>query len=99
MVKQSVVQTGSAAGVAGTNEYGYDATQRRIFKKITRNGNVAEHTVFVHANPNLIAEYPSGTPAASPTNEFVYAQGTRKAGTGTGYAHGASHIFCCKFKR
>ena len=73
-MKQSVVPTGSAAGVAGTNEYGYDATQRRIFKKITRNGNVAEHSVFVHAGPNLIAEYASGTAATTPTNEYVYAQ-------------------------
>jgi RHS repeat-associated protein len=73
-MKQSVVPSGSTSGVAGTNEYGYDATQRRIFKKITRSGSVAEHTVYVHAGPNLIAEYAAGATAASPGNEYVYAQ-------------------------
>jgi RHS repeat-associated protein len=77
MLKQANV-TGSV-GIVGENNYGYDATQRRIFKNIVREiakdtyGTV-EHIVYIHAGPNLIAEYTAGTAAASPSQEYVYAQ-------------------------
>ena len=75
MLKETVVSSGDTAGIEGTNEYGYDASQKRAWKKITRSGSVAEHTVFIYAGPNCIAEYASGTAAGSPSQEYVYGQG------------------------
>ncbi len=74
MLRQTIVSAGDTAGIEGTNEYGYDASQKRVWKKITRSGSVAEHTVYVYAGPNCIAEYPSGTAATSPDLEYIYAQ-------------------------
>ncbi len=74
MLKQVVVPSSPSAGFEGTNEYGYDATQRRIFKKITRSSTIAEHVVSIYAGPNLIAEYDAGANAGSPSQEYVYAQ-------------------------
>ncbi len=73
MLKQTVVSAGDTSGIEGTNEYGYDAERKRVWKKITRNSSVAEHTVFVYAGPNCIAEYDSGTAATAPNQEYVYA--------------------------
>ncbi len=59
-----------------TTEYGYDADRKRVWKKFTpppKGGSVV-HSVYVYAGPNCIAEYPAGTAAASPTQEYVYAQ-------------------------
>ena len=74
MLRQVDVPSSPSVGVAGENRYGYDATQRRIFKEITRDESVAEHRVYIHAGPNLIAEYTAGTAAASPSQEYVYSQ-------------------------
>jgi len=74
MMKQATFPNDSSFGIEGTTEYGYDATQKRVYKKITRSASIAEHTVYVYAGPNCIAEYPAGTAAASPTQEYVYAQ-------------------------
>ena len=73
MMKETVVPNGSSFGIEGINEYGYDADRKRVWKKITRSASIAEHTVYVYAGPNCIAEYPAGTAAASPTQEYVYA--------------------------
>ncbi|MDP1562863.1 MAG: RHS repeat-associated core domain-containing protein, partial [Pirellulaceae bacterium] len=64
--------TGATAGVAGFNEYGY-VGGTRVWKKITRGGSTFEHRVYVHAGPNLIAEYNAGAGANSPAQEYVYA--------------------------
>ena len=74
MVKSTVVSAGDTAGIEGTNEYGYDASQKRVTKKVTRNSSVVEDTVYIYAGPNCIAEYTSGTAATSPDQEYVYAQ-------------------------
>ncbi len=71
---QTVVPSGAAVGIEGTNEYGYDAENRRLWKKITRSGSVSEHTVFIYAGPNCIAEYDAGSAAASPDQEYIYGQ-------------------------
>jgi RHS repeat-associated protein len=63
---------GATAGVPGFNEYGY-VGGTRVWKKITRNGSTFEHRVYVHAGPNLIAEYNAGAAASSPAQEYVYA--------------------------
>lgn len=69
------VPTGSAGGIAGFNEYGYSADAKRIWKKITRGGSVAEHTVYIYAGPNCIAEYDAGVAATTPDQEYVYGLG------------------------
>jgi len=76
MMKESVVPNGSPFGIEGTTEYGYDADRKRVWKKHTPppGGPKAETSVYVYAGPNCIAEYPAGTAAASPTQEYVYAQ-------------------------
>jgi hypothetical protein len=56
---------GATAGVPGFNEYGY-VGGTRVWKKITRNGSTFEHRVYVHAGPNLIAEYNAGVAASTP---------------------------------
>ncbi len=56
----------------GFNEYGY-VGGLRVWKKITRNGSTFEHRLYVHAGPNLIAEYNAGAAASSPAQEYVYA--------------------------
>ena len=33
MLKETVVSSGDTAGIEGTNEYGYDASQKRAWKK------------------------------------------------------------------
>jgi RHS repeat-associated protein len=63
---------GATAGVPGFNEYGY-VGGLRVWKKITRNGSTFEHRVYVHAGPNLIAEYNAGAAVSSPAQEYVYA--------------------------
>jgi RHS repeat-associated protein len=63
---------GASAGVPGFNEYGY-VGGTRVWKKITRNGSTFEHRVYVHAGPNLIAEYNAGVAASTPVQEYVYA--------------------------
>ena len=76
MMKDTVVPNGSSFGIEGTTEYGYDADRKRVWKKFTPHskGGSVVHTVYVYAGPNCIAEYPAGTAAASPTQEYVYAQ-------------------------
>ncbi len=74
MMKESIVGTGDTAGIVGTNTYGYDADRKRVWKKRMLESSTNEHTVFIHAGPNVIAEYPAGTAAASPTQEYVYGQ-------------------------
>ena len=54
---------------------GYDAEKDRVWKKVTRNGSVAEHMVFVYSGANCIAEYPVGAAPASPDQEYVCADG------------------------
>jgi YD repeat-containing protein len=54
----------------GTTSFGYDAAGKRATKS---DGTTT--TVYVYAGPNCIAEYASGTAAASPDVEFVYASG------------------------
>ncbi len=71
---QTVVPSDATAGIEGTNEYGYNADNRRLWKKITRSGSVAEHNVFIYAGPNCIAEYNAGDAAASPEQEYIYGQ-------------------------
>ncbi len=71
---QTVVPSGATAGIEGTNDYGYDADNKRLWKKITRSGSVAEHTVFIYAGPNCIAEYDAGSAATSPEQEYIYGQ-------------------------
>jgi RHS repeat-associated protein len=63
---------GATAGVPGFNEYGY-VGGLRVWKKITRNGSTFDHRVYVHAGPNLIAEYNAGVAASTPVQEYVYA--------------------------
>ncbi|MDB4778151.1 hypothetical protein OAG68_01715 [bacterium] len=72
---QTVVPSGATAGIEGTNDYGYDAENKRLWKKITRNSSVVEHTVYIYAGPNCIAEYDAGTAASSPEQEYIYGQG------------------------
>jgi hypothetical protein len=74
MLKQVVVPGSPTMGIEGENNYGYDATQRRVFKNLARTRRGSEHIVYIHAEPNLIAEYTAGTAAASPNQEYVYAQ-------------------------
>ncbi len=74
MMKESIVGTGDTAGIEGTNTYGYDADRKRVWKKRMLESSTNEHTVYIHAGPNVIAEYPAGTAAASPTQEYVYGQ-------------------------
>ncbi len=74
MMKESIVGTGDTAGIEGTNTYGYDADRKRVWKKRILESSTNEHTVYIHAGPNVIAEYPAGTAAASPTQEYVYGQ-------------------------
>ncbi len=71
---QTVVPSGATAGIEGTNDYGYDAENKRLWKKITRSGSVAEHTVYIYAGPNCIAEYGSGSAATAPEQEYIYGQ-------------------------
>ncbi len=71
---QTVVPSGATAGIEGTNDYGYDADNKRLWQKITRSGSVAEHTVFIYAGPNCIAEYDAGSAATSPEQEYIYGQ-------------------------
>gem|GEM_PF-3291269 len=73
MVKSTSVPSGASAGEEGLNEYGYDAEGKRTWKKITRSGSVFEHKVFVYSGPNCVAEYNAGAAAASPAQEYVYA--------------------------
>ena len=73
-LEQTVVSAGDTAGIEGTNDYGYDADGKRVWKKITRNASVVEDTVYIYAGPNCVAEYQSGTAPASPDQEYVYAQ-------------------------
>ena len=73
-LNQTVVSSTSTAGIEGTNEYGYDADNKRLWKKITRSGSIAEHSVYIYAGPNCIAEYDAGTAAASPEQEYIYGQ-------------------------
>ncbi len=73
-LNQTVVSSTSTAGIEGTNEYGYDADNKRLWKKITRSGSTAEHTVYIYAGPNCIADYDAGTAAASPEQEYIYGQ-------------------------
>ncbi len=72
---QTIVPSGATAGIEGTNDYGYDADNNRLWKKITRSGSIAEHTVYIYAGPNCIAEYDAGAAATSPGQEYVYGQG------------------------
>jgi hypothetical protein len=51
-----------------------DASQKRVWKQITRNSNIVEHTVYIYAGPNCIAEYDAVTAATYPEQEYVYAQ-------------------------
>ncbi len=74
MMKETIVGTGDTAGIEGTNTYGYDADRKRVWKKRMLESSTNEHTVYIHAGPNVIAEYPAGTAAASPTQEYVYGQ-------------------------
>ncbi len=74
MLKQSLVSAGDTAGIEGTNEYGYDASQKRVTKKITRSGTVAEDTVYVYAGPNVVAEYTKGSVASAPNQEYIYGE-------------------------
>jgi RHS repeat-associated protein len=55
---------------SGTTSFGYDASGKRATKS---DGTTT--TVYIYAGPNCIAEYGSGTAAASPDVQFVYAQG------------------------
>ncbi len=71
---QTVVPSGATAGIEGTNDYGYDADNKRLWKKITRSGSVAEHAVYIYAGPNCIAEYDAGSAATAPEQEYVYGQ-------------------------
>ncbi len=71
---QTVVPSGATAGIEGTNDYGYDADNKRLWKKITRNSSVVEHTVYIYAGLNCIAEYGVGTAASSPEQEYIYGQ-------------------------
>ena len=73
-LNQTVVSSTATTGIEGTNDYGYDSSNKRCLKKITRNGTTAQHTVYMYAGPNCIAEYNSGTAAASPEQEYVYGQ-------------------------
>jgi RHS repeat-associated protein len=63
---------GATAGIPGFNEYGY-VGGLRIWKKITRSGSVVAHRVYIHAGPNVIAEYNVGVAASTPVQEYVYA--------------------------
>ena len=74
MLKQSVVDATDTSGIEGTNEYGYDAAQKRAWKKITRSGTVAEDKVYVYAGPNVVAEYDKGSAATAPNQEYIYSQ-------------------------
>jgi RHS repeat-associated protein len=80
MLKQVDVPASPTMGIEGENYYGYDATQRRVYKQIDRVVGkspppvTVEHIVYIHAGPNVIAEYDAGTAAASPSQEYVYAQ-------------------------
>lgn len=69
---QTVVPSTATAGIEGTNDYGYDADNKRVWKNITRSGATAEHTVFIYAGPNCIAEYDAGTAASTPEQEYIY---------------------------
>jgi hypothetical protein len=73
-LKRTNVPSGATAGIPGTNDYGYDAENRRVWKKITRSGSMFEHTVYIYSDSNCIAEYNSGSPSASPKIEYVYGQ-------------------------
>ncbi len=72
---QTVVPSGATTGIEGTNEYGYDAENKRVWKKITRSSSVAEHNVYIYAGLNCIAEYDAGTAATSPEQEYIYGLG------------------------
>ncbi len=71
-LSQTVVPASAPIGIAGTNEYGYDAQGKRVWKKITRDNAVVEHTVYIYAGPNCIAEYSAGVSADTPDGEYVY---------------------------
>ncbi len=74
-LKQTIVSANDTAGIEGTNEYGYDADQKRVSKKITRNSTVVENTVYIYAGPNCIAEYQSGMAPASPRSRICLRPG------------------------
>ncbi len=67
---QTVVPATSTAGIEGTN----DVDNKRLWKKITRSGTVAEHTVYIYAGLNCIAEYAVGSASTAPSQEYVYGQ-------------------------
>lgn len=69
---QAVVLGSPRIGIEGTHKYGYDADGKRIWKHVDSAGANAEHTVYIYAGPNCIAEYSAGSTSASPNQEFVY---------------------------
>lgn len=72
MLEKTTVEAGDTAGIEGINEYGYDASQKRVNKKITRDGTVVEDTIYIYARDNCIAEYAKGTAPPTPNQEYVY---------------------------
>jgi RHS repeat-associated protein len=71
MLKEATVPAMSTVGIEGTHTYQYDALGRRVAKTV-QNGMSSTTTVFVHADKQVLAEYPSGTAASSPDKEYVY---------------------------
>ena len=69
-VSQAVVPSGSARGGVGTHTYQYDALNRRVRKTI--GGANASDTVFAHTGEQIVADYPAGTAATSPTTKYAW---------------------------
>ncbi len=74
-LKQATVPAAPSYGIEGVHDYLYDCDSRRVSKKTTGGVNDGEHTVYIHAGPNCIAEYsidPTGD-SATLVQQYVYA--------------------------
>ena len=69
-VSQAVVPAGSTRGNPGTHTYQYDALNRRVRK--TTGGTNPSDTIFAHTGEQILADYPAGTAAASPTTKYAW---------------------------
>ena len=69
-VSQAIVPAGAARGIEGTYTYQYDALNRRVRK--TTGGSSPSDTIFAHTGEQILADYPAGTAAASPTAKYMW---------------------------